>query len=504
LHPAQFRPRGNFLKPYKNMSSINGDDIMNLGIPEGPLVGKALQIAKLHEEHPEEILSYIETIYENPEIFDKTDEKIQNAVENLEEADKIISRTEEFAEAVQSHKERQAFKEDAKPLDEPKDYAVFGLSLIPRNAIEQMDRAMRIPVAKAGALMPDAHLGYGLPVGGVWALDNALSPNAVGVDIGCRMKLTVYPINPDWPHSSDDLKDMIVENSHFGQGSGSDDVTDHRIFNRDEWDDIPGLSDLKDKARYQLGSSGGGNHFLEWCEVELMERISTRYGPVLPSDGPYLGLLSHSGSRGFGFKVAQKYTQIAEDRCFNLSGEMEKLAWLSLEEDSGKEYWHAMNLAGDYASACHEVIHDQVSSALGVGEILSEEHHHNFAWEETHKGETVMVHRKGATPAYEGMIGIIPGTMADDAYLVRGHGNEDSIQSCSHGAGRKMSRTEAKEKIDERSLEYRMDRRNAELIGGGLDEHPEAYKNIDEVMSVQSDLCHPIARITPRIVRMAE
>jgi len=158
---------------------------MNLGIPEGPLVGKALQIAKLHEEHPEEILSYIETIYENPKIFDKTDEKIQNAVENLEEADKIISRTEEFAEAVQSHKERQAFKEDAKPLDEPKDYAVFGLSLIPRNAIEQMDRAMRIPVAKAGALMPDAHLGYGLPVGGVWALDNALSPNADGVDIGC-------------------------------------------------------------------------------------------------------------------------------------------------------------------------------------------------------------------------------------------------------------------------------------------------------------------------------
>jgi len=163
-----------------------------------------------------------------------------------------------------------------------------------------------------------------------------------------------------------------------------------------------------------------------------------------------------------------------------------------------------MNLAGDYASACHEVIHEKISRALGAERLAMVENHHNFAWKELYKGEEVIVHRKGATPAAKGVLGIIPGSMATPGFLVRGKGKEEAIQSASHGAGRLMSRTKAIKTIARKDLKSMLSDHHITLIGAGLDEAPMAYKNIHEVMAAQEDLVDIIASFSPKIVRMAD
>jgi tRNA-splicing ligase RtcB len=163
-----------------------------------------------------------------------------------------------------------------------------------------------------------------------------------------------------------------------------------------------------------------------------------------------------------------------------------------------------MNLAGDYASACHEVIHNRLTKAIG-GKLLGRvENHHNFAWKEMYKGEEVIVHRKGATPASKNVLGIIPGSMTAPGYLVRGKGEASAINSASHGAGRKMSRTQAIKTYRMDDLRKILKDNGVNLIGGGIDEAPMAYKDIDSVMSFQSDLVETLARFTPKLVRMAD
>ena len=179
------------------------------------------------------------------------------------------------------------------------------------------------------------------------------------------------------------------------------------------------------------------------------------------------------------------------------------LAYLDLKSEEGNEYWLAMNLAGDYGSACHEVIHDRIAKAIGGSLITRIENHHNFAWKETWNGDDVLVHRKGATPAGKGVMGIIPGSMTAPGYLVRGRGEELSINSASHGAGRQMSRTKAIQMISRNDMKAILKDHQVTLIGAGLDEAPMAYKDIDKVMSAQSDLVNTVAKFVPRIVRMA-
>lgn len=483
---------------------IDGTDILDLGIPEGPLVGKALRVAKTFgdEATKEDRLDFIAKVYENPD-----GGKLATPPGEYQE---WVDAVQEFADAVLSYKERQRRLERLQPREEPKIFAEYGheSGLIPENAREQMRDAMRVPVAKKGALMPDAHLGYGLPVGGVWGLENAVSPNAVGVDIGCRMKLSVFPIEVGKDISFDgadsiELRESLIRNTEFGAGSGSKDVVDHQVFDRDEWEELGWVESMKDKARYQLGSSGGGNHFAEWCTFTFEGAFEMERDKFLRS-GDYLALLTHSGSRGFGFNIAKHYREIAEERCEGLPDDMMKLAWLNLDEESGQEYWKAMQLAGAYASACHEVIHKQVARPLKTDPVYQTEHHHNFAWRESHGGEELIVHRKGATPAVDGEVGIIPGTMVHGAYLVEGKGNPVSLKSCSHGAGRKMSRTEAKERLSKENRNGLLEANQVELIGAGLDEHPRAYKDLNRVMAHQEELCRPFAKISTEIVRMAD
>ena len=254
----------------------------------------------------------------------------------------------------------------------------------------------------------------------------------------------------------------------------------------------------KDTAWNQLGTSGSGNHFVEFGRLTLDE-------PELGLDaGEYVALMSHSGSRGAGHAVCSTYSTIAEQKLPKRFDDLRRLAWLDLDTEEGQEYWAAMNLMGDYAAANHDVIHRLVSSLCGAQIIAGVENHHNFAWKETHDGRDVIVHRKGATPAGEGVFGVIPGSMASPAYVVRGKGNPESLCSASHGAGRVMSRKAARDKYRFKAVKNDLEKKGVHILSAGADEVPGVYKNIDDVMREQADLVETIARFDPKIVKMCD
>jgi len=364
-------------------------------------------------------------------------------------------------------------------------------------AIQQMENACLLPISVTGALMPDAHQGYGLPIGGVLATRGAVIPYAVGMDIACRMKLTVL----DLPVScladrQDRLKRAILEETRFGVGATFRERKQHPVMDED-WDITRITGSMKDKAWSQLGTSGSGNHFVEFGEL-VLDR--DEFGLEA---GVHLALLSHSGSRGCGNEVATHYSRVAQKFHPELPKELVNLAWLDLGSDEGEGYWNAMELMGRYAAANHEIIHRAVADNLGVEVLLDVENHHNFAWKETHGGEEVVVHRKGATPAGAGVVGIIPGSMGTPGYLVRGKGNPASLASASHGAGRLMSRKAAKERCSWAEASAFLAERGITLLSGGLDEVPMAYKDIEAVMAAQADLVEILARFNPKLVKMA-
>jgi tRNA-splicing ligase RtcB len=385
-------------------------------------------------------------------------------------------------------------------VHEPITYRTWGDSGIDAQSHVQMREACALPMACGAALMPDAHVGYGLPIGGVLALDNAVVPYAVGVDIACRMKLSVLDM-PAWT-LTDRLKFDLYERAinggtRFGVGSVHEKRQDHPVMDQAWWVTRT-TRENKDKAWKQLGTSGSGNHFVEFGLLTLSQ-ADTELGLEA---GEYVALLSHSGSRGTGASVCSTYSAIARSQLPKKHEAFGRLAWLDLESEPGQEYWAAMNLMGDYAAANHDVIHRLVSKLLGAKIIAGVENHHNFAWKETHGGREMVVHRKGATPAGLGVLGVIPGSMADPAFVVRGKGCAESLNSASHGAGRKMSRTKAKEKFTWNAVRKNLEARGIKVLSAGADEVPGVYKNIEDVMREQQDLVEVVARFDPKIVKM--
>jgi tRNA-splicing ligase RtcB len=379
-------------------------------------------------------------------------------------------------------------------------YAIYGKAGIAQEAIDQMDLAMRLPVAKAGALMPDAHKGYGLPIGGVLATENVVIPYGVGVDIGCRMCMTLYDIPAAFvqQHTAR-LSDILMDNTRFGQTVFSTPM-DHQVLEDPLFNEIQLLRNLKDKAWKQIGSSGGGNHFVEFGMTEIVQPVEDCDLP----EGKYLTVLSHSGSRGFGATIAQHYTKTAMQHT-TLPSIARHLAWLDLDEEAGQEYWLAMNLAGAYAKACHDQIHHRLAAALGEQPLVTIENHHNFAWkEEDSDGNEIIVHRKGATPAAAGVLGIIPGSMTAPGFIVRGKGNPTSLNSASHGAGRVMSRSQAKSTLSKKEVAKAVKKAGITLLGSGIDEAPQVYKDIHQVMAQQESLVEVIGTFKPVIVRMCK
>ena len=383
-------------------------------------------------------------------------------------------------------------------------YNVFGGKHIEEGALKQMEIASRLPVSVAGALMPDAHQGYGLPIGGVLATNNAIIPYAVGVDIGCRMCLSIFSIDAgELKKREAYFQRELIAHTLFGAGRDfnskekKDGMTAHEVLDRKEFAEIPFLKNLQNKAANQLGSSGSGNHFVELGEVEITEATNSFNVPV----GKYVGLLSHSGSRGLGAMIAGNYTKIAMEKTV-LPNEAKYLAWLDMDTEEGMEYWMAMNLAGDYASACHHTIHAKIATAIGETPLAMIENHHNFAWKEMYEGKEVMVHRKGATPAGKDVLGIIPGSMTAPGFIVKGKGEKAALNSAAHGAGRKMSRTKALSNITHEIMKKELAAHGVKLIGGGLDEAPHAYKDINEVMQSQTTLVNVLGKFYPKIVQM--
>lgn len=397
----------------------------------------------------------------------------------------------ETVAALRDYRSRPKFE----PRDEPAPYEVWGREHIEDGAFDQIRASCSLPISVRGALMPDAHQGYGLPIGGVLATDNAVIPYAVGVDIACRMKLTVFDLGTNWlTERKGDLRAALLRETRFGMGcefarSGR---RQHRVMDDPDWNVLDILRLNRDVAWRQLGTSGGGNHFVEFG-IFTSDKGSQR-----------LALLSHSGSRGVGSKVALHYSGLAGNMHPELPDDLKHLAWLDLDSAEGIEYWLAMQLMGRYAQANHDCIHDTIRRNLGAKVVGSFENHHNFAWKEVHHGREVVVHRKGATPAHVGTVGIIPGSMSSPAYVVRGKGCPESLRSASHGAGRRMSRKRAKASFDWAEVKKHLKHKGVTLMSAGIDEAPGAYKNIDEVMGAQADLVEVIGRFDPKLVRMAD
>ncbi|MGO4294246.1 RtcB family protein [Chitinophaga sp. RAB17] len=459
---------------------VGGKTLLELGYPKSPVFRLAINVMDEHFSHltRDEAIDILKKVLADPAAY-VADDKLGKVAEQL---------------LTPTAPEEIALRETPVP------YVVFGLDNIADGAIQQLNNAVRLPVAVAGSLMPDAHQGYGLPIGGVLAADNAVIPYGVGVDIGCRMCLSIL----DLPEQSlltneDEYKKQLVNWTKFGAGVEWKKREADPVLERTEFKEIRFVKNLFDKAAGQLGTSGSGNHFVEWGIATITD-AQNEWG-LAP--GNYVALLSHSGSRGLGAQIAGHYTQVAKDLC-PLPEKARHLAYLDLNSEAGQEYWLAMNLAGDYASACHHLIHKRLINAMGATLLARVENHHNFAWKETYEGKEVIVHRKGATPAGKGVLGVIPGSMTAPGFIVRGKGEVSSLQSASHGAGRLMSRTQAQKSITDRQLMQVLQEHGVTLIGGGLDEAPGAYKDINTVMAAQADLVEVIGKFVPKVVRMAD
>lgn len=459
---------------------LSGKELRAIGYPEGPVISIAMNIMQKQYKHTakEEVMELLKAVLASPANY-------------LDDAVLVLIAKQLMPEEKESEGELSLNQNGIQ-------FNVFGSEHIEQGAMHQMYTAAKLPVAVAGALMPDAHHGYGLPIGGVLATENAVIPYGVGVDIGCRMCLSIYDIHPkELIQRESFFTRELGEATLFGSGAQFKQSEDHEVMDHELFLQLPLLKNLHGRAWKQLGTSGSGNHFVEFGVVEIAEKDE-----VLGIEpGTYVGLLSHSGSRALGANIANHYTKLAIGKR-RLPQDAKNLAWLTLDEEEGMEYWLAMNLAGDYASACHHIIHNKMAKQLGRKPMKMVENHHNFAWKETWNGKDVIVHRKGATPAGKNVLGIIPGSMTAKGYIVKGKGEEASVNSASHGAGRLMSRSKAIQSITQHALKEELKKHGVTLLGGGLDEAPFAYKDINQVMNSQQSLVDTVGSFTPKIVKM--
>jgi tRNA-splicing ligase RtcB len=330
------------------------------------------------------------------------------------------------------------------------------------------------------------------------------------------MRLSVYAVSPIvLDQQRKQFERALREHTVFGAGGtwregGAARAPEHPVLDEPAWTATPLLRSLRPTAANQLGTSGTGNHFVEWGSLTIAAADGEPSPGLGLAPGSYLALLSHSGSRAVGFKIATYYSKLATELHPNLDARVRHLAWLPLDSEAGQEYWLSMELAGRFASASHALIHRRVTQAVHLKEALVVENHHNFAWRErldatpnAEVGTEVIVHRKGATPAGRGVLGVIPGSMGDAGFVVAGRGDPASLRSAAHGAGRAMSRKAALQSITKTDRDAYLRQRGVTLLGGGLDESPQAYKRIADVMAAQRDLIDVVGTFTPRLVRMA-
>ena len=464
------------------MGNIKPKDLSKLGYTDNVARSLAIELVAKHCKHhtQEEIIQLLQDIIMFPENYKQ---------------DGLWGRLAEVLSPTKAKVTTFELRKDPFP------YIVYGSCHIDELAKSQMEIAMRLPVTLSGALMPDGCAGYGLPIGGVLATtDDVVIPYAVGKDIGCRMSLTILDAGADYLGKHHERAvEALLNNTAFGLDGILPFKQYHSLFDKSEFREIPLLKKLREKAVRQLGTSGKGNHFVDICEIELSPDNALGL-----SEGNYLGILSHSGSRGLGAAIADYYTGIAKETC-RLPRQAGPFAWLSLNSEAGQEYWKCMEIAGEYSAINHECIHQNVAKALRLKPLVNVSNHHNFAWrDQLPDGRSTIIHRKGATPAHLGELGIIPGSMATPGYIVSGIGSPKSLFSASHGAGRTMSRLDARNSISRHALKKYLAEHNVTLIGGTTEEAPQAYKDIHQVMESQQELVNIEGKIIPHIVRMSE
>jgi tRNA-splicing ligase RtcB len=376
--------------------------------------------------------------------------------------------------------------------------------------------------AKRAALMADGHLGYIMPIGGVAAYDNQVSVVGVGFDIACgNAAILTDMTTTDFQDDLETIANDIQRSISFGVGrtNNHDDPTlkDHALFDSPAWDAMPksgNKQNLQGKARAQLGTVGSGNHYVDVFHDEL--------GRI------WVGV--HFGSRGLGHTIASGFLAMSQGAEWG-ARVPEREALLDLNTPMGDGYWALMNLAGDYAYAGREWVARKVVEILGAKELDLVHNHHNFAWKEIHEGEKLVVVRKGATPAFPGQRGFVGGSMGDDSVILVGADDDgdryagstlrlqqDAMFSTVHGAGRVMSRTQAAGKskgwgkkrhrvapglISQEMQDEWLQKKGVILRGGGLDEAPQAYRRLPEVLAAQGDTIKVLHTLTPLIVVMA-
>ena len=370
--------------------------------------------------------------------------------------------------------------------------------------------------AEKAAIMADGHLGYIMPVGGVAAYRDKVSVVGVGFDIACgncaiRTDLT---LGGDWTRKAKDVADEVARTVSFGIGrrnEAGDAPVNHPLFSSPAWDALRAVAgkheadSLKRKARSQLGTVGSGNHYVDIFADET--------GAI------WVGV--HFGSRGFGHSIASGFLALGQGEKWGTRVK-EKETLLSLDAEQGAAYWELMSLAGEYAYAGREYVTRKVVEILGGRELEIVHNHHNFAWREEHDGEELIVVRKGATPAFPGQKGFVGGSMGDDSVILRGAAaserQADALYSTVHGAGRVMSRTQARGKVkgwgakarivapglvSQQMLDEWITAKGVILRGGGLDEAPHAYRRLPDVLAAQGDTIEVLHTLTPLIVVMA-
>lgn len=372
---------------------------------------------------------------------------------------------------------------------------------VDERALAQLKNAMKTAVT--GCLMADHHLGYSVPIGGVLAYDDAVSPSGVGYDIACGNKAVKLDLTGDEIRDRiPAIMDEVWKTVSFGIGRKNAEKVDHPLFDDPLWWESDFLkaddSKMKTLAAEQLGTVGSGNHYVDVFEDE---------------DG-WVWVGVHFGSRGFGHKTATYFLKAAGAK----DGIDVDPCVFSLSSDLGEQYWKHMELAGRYAYAGRDWVCDRVAKILGAPVVEEVHNHHNFAWKERHDGKDHVVVRKGATPAFPGQKGFVGGSMGDDSVILEGVESTESasiLYSTVHGAGRVMSRTEAAGKMDYKTrtrkggkvtremLNEWIGRKGVQLRGAGCDEAPQAYKRLDDVLQHHERTVKILHRLMPLGVCMA-
>jgi tRNA-splicing ligase RtcB len=349
------------------------------------------------------------------------------------------------------------------------------------------------------ALMADHHKGYAVPIGGVVAYKDRVSPSGVGFDIGCGNKAVLLDMaGSELRGNIGKIMDDVFGTINFGIGRTNLEEVDHALFDSPAWK-LRAVAPLKQMARSQLGTVGSGNHYVDLFTDE--------------QDRVWVGV--HFGSRGLGHKTATYFLKAAGAK----DGMDVEPCVIDANGELGAEYLECMHLAGDYAYAGRDWVCSRIARLLGAT-ILEEVHnHHNFAWRENHGGEDLWVVRKGATPAFPGQKGFVGGTMGETSVILEGVENDQarhSLYSTVHGAGRVMGRMEAAGKIDRKTgavlrpgkvtremMQSWLTKAKVELRGAGLDESPDCYKRLDEVLVEHGDSVRILHKLTPVGVAMA-